>query len=324
MAPSQAAFWVSNTGVLMYRADAAAKRKLLWVGRDGKEIQEAAPEDTYTSVRLSPDGERALVGRADPSDLKNDLWLLDLGRGVMTKLTVDGRENGFAVWSPDGRSIAYSSERKGVVRIYRKDAASGGQEEQLTDGPYPNYVTGWSRDGRYLFASRVLGKINEIWALPADGNGSGPAAQPFLVVHNDGYLGSAVFAPDGKWMAYHSKESGRNEIYARPFVGAASIRTGKWQVSRQGGRSPRWRADGRELFYLSPDGIVTAATVRKASGSFESDAPHDLFRLTVDHDRGYDVSADGQRFLVLAPGASGTANASPLTVVVNWQAELKK
>jgi len=150
IAPSRAAFWLSDAGVLAYHTVAVAKRKLLWVGRDGKEIQEAAEEDAYGRIRLSPDGKRAIVARTDASDGKADLWLLDLGRGVRTRLTVDGRETGFAVWSPDGRSIAFSSERSGVVQIYRKDAAGGGQEEQLTDGE-PNYVTGWSRDGRYLF-----------------------------------------------------------------------------------------------------------------------------------------------------------------------------
>jgi Tol biopolymer transport system component len=320
MAPSRAAFWLSNAGVLVYHTGAAAKRKLLWIGRDGKQIQEAAPEDEYTSLRLSPDSKRALVGRRDASDGKIDLWLLDLGRAVMTRLTVDGRETGFAVWSPDGRSVAYSSERRGVVQIYRKDAASGGLEEQLTDGPEPNYVTSWSHDGHYLFSTRVRGNTNDIWALPV--KGVGPAGQkPFLAARIDSYAGSAAFSPDGKWMAYHSAESGRTEIYARPFTEAASGKTGKWQVSSQGGMSPKWRADGRELFYSTSGGIAAAA-VRTGSGNFESDAPHDLFRGPGG--REYDPSADGERFLVLAPIAAGPASASPLTVVVNWQVWLNK
>ena len=198
-----------------------------------------------------------------------------------------------------------------------------------SDGPDPNYVTGWSRDGRFLFCTRVRGNTNDIWALPS-GEG-GLESKPFLVMHIDSYAGSAAFSPDGKWMAYHSEESGRKEVYARPFAAASSLKTGKWQVSREGGVSPRWRANGAELFYLSPEGIVSAATVRTAGGYFESDAPHDLFRLPAGRergydasDRGYDASADGQRFLVLAAGAGSTANSSPLTVVVNWQAWLNK
>jgi len=331
IAPSRAAFWLSDAGVLAYHTDAIAKRKILWVGRDGREIQEAAEEDAYTRIRLLPDGKRAMVSRTDVSDGKVDLWLLDLGRGVRTRLTVDGRETGFAVWSPDGRSIAYSSERSGVVQIYRKDAAGGGQEQQLTGGPEPNYVTGWSRDGRYLLFTRNRGTAYDIWALPAGEGGSGPAAQkPFLVVQNDGYAGSAAFSPDGKWVAYHSAESGRNEIYARPFAGAASVKTGKWQVSSQGGMMPKWRADGRELFYtwnegmaMSPEVVVMAAAVRTATGSFESDAPHELFRLPGGGDASYDVSGDGQRFLVSGQVSAGTARVSPLTVVLNWQAWLK-
>jgi hypothetical protein len=138
-------------------------------------------------------------------------------------------------------------------------------------------------------------------------------------------------------MAYHSAESGRTEVYVRAFVGASQSKTSVWQVSREGGVSPRWRADGRELFYLSLEGAVSAATVRPASRDFVSDAPHELFRLTsgrrVNSDRGYDVSSDGQRFLLVAASANGAlaaasatgaASASPLIVVVNWQAWLKK
>jgi len=325
IAPSHAAFWLSDAGVLAYHVDAAVKRKMLWMGRDGKEIREAAEEDEYTSVRLSPDGKRAIVGRIEASDRKNDLWLLDLARGVMTRLTADGKATAFAVWSPDGRAVAYSSERKGVVTIYRKDVGAQ-QEEQLTNGADPSYATGWSRDGRYLFYTGPRHNGSDIWALPLGEGGSGPAAQkPFLVVQIDSYGGSAAFSPDGEWMAYHSAESGRTEIYARPFSGASSGKTGRWQVSRLGGVSPRWRADGGELYYSSPEGTVTAATVRTASGNFESDAPHDLFRLTDgDPFRGWDVSADGQRFLVLGAVTTDTVNASPLTVVLNWQAGLQK
>ena len=307
----------------VYHTDAIAKRKLLWVGRDGVESQQATAEDSYGRFRLSPDGKRAIVQRTETSDRKSDLWLLDLGRGVMTRLTVDGRQMGFVVWSPDGRSIAYSSERSGVVEIYRKDAAGGGQEEQLTSGPEPNYVTGWSRDGCYLFSTRVRGNAYEIWALPTDERGLGPAAKkPFLVVRIDSYAGSAAFSPDGKWMAYHSAESGRTEIYARPFVAAGSVNVGKWQVSSQGGMNPRWRADGKELFYVSPGGSVTAATVRTASGDLQSDVPHELFRLPGGGGGNYDASGDGQRFLVSAPVSAPTAKVS-LTVVLDWQAWLK-
>jgi Tol biopolymer transport system component len=322
-APSFAAFWLSEEGVLAYHADAAVKRKILWTGRDGKPIQEVAEEDEYMSVRLSPDGKRAIVGRIEGSRRKNDLWVLDLGRGVMTRLTDDGGETDFAVWSPDGRAVAYSSDRKGVVTIYRKDVGAQ-QEEQLSNGADPSYVTSWSRDGRYLFYTRLDPNGYDIWALPLDEAGAGPASQKaFLVVPINAYGGSAAFSPDGKWMAYHSAESGRMEIYAQPFAGAFSGTAGRWQVSRQGGGSPRWRADGAELFYLSLEGIVTAATIRTTSGNFESNVAHDLFRLAFNHDRGWDASADGQRFLVLGAATADSVRASPLTVVLNWQAGLQ-
>ncbi len=327
-APSHAAFWLSDEGVLTYHAEAAVKRRIVSVGRDGKEIRQFGEEDEYTSVRISPDGKSAIVGRIDPSNRKNDLWLLDFARGVMTRLTSDGRETGFAVWSPDGRSIAYSWEHNGVVQVFRKEVSGGGKEKQLTDGPDSSYVTAWSRDGRYFFCSRVGRNTHDIWALPAGEGGLG--SKSFLVTHIDGYGGSPTLSPDGKWVAYHSRESGRIEVYVRPFAAALSARTGKWQVSKQGAKSPRWRADGKELFYLSPGGMVSAAAVRTPSEDFGVDASHDLFQgLTSElhletPDRAWDVSADGQHFLVMAAGAAGTVNASPLTVVVNWQAWFKK
>ncbi len=325
LAPSLAAFWLSDSGLLAYHTDAISSYRMLWMRRDGTEMQEAAAEDTFARfLRLSPDGKKAMVRQTDLSDRKSDLWLHDLVRRVMTRFTNDGKETGFAVWSPDGRSIAFSSERSGVVQIYRKDVASGGHAEQLTDGTEPNYVTSWSPDGRYLLATRVRGNIYEIWAVPAKKGGSGPIAQkPFLVERIDTYAGSAAFSPDGKWVAYHSRESGRNEIYVRPFTETSAGTTSKWQVSSRGGSFPKWRVDGSELFYQSVDEIeiVMAATVRVASGRLESDAPQELFRLGAGAD--YDIDADRQRFLVLAPGITGAAKTSPLTVVLNWQAELK-
>jgi serine/threonine protein kinase len=336
MGPSAAAYWVSHDGVLAYRADSPSKRQLLWVGRDGKEIGEAAEEDEYTSVRLSPDGRKALVGRVDAVDRKNNLWLLDFSSGVMTKLTIDGKQSGFAVWSPDSRSIAYSAERNGVLQIFKRNAVSGAKEEQVTNGLDPSYVTGWSGDGSYLFCTRVQGNSHNIWALPLEGGGSA-ARKPFIAVPINAYGGSGAFSPDGKSMAHHSAVSGRVEVYVRPFAGGAPTATSVWQVSKDGGMSPRWRADGRELFYLSRDGVVSAATVRPAGSDIGFDAPQELFRLAggrrVSSDRGFDVSSDGQRFLVVAAketdaqvavSAQGAATDSPLIVVLNWQAGLKK
>lgn len=327
LAPSLAAFWISDSGVLAYHTDAIPSYRIVWTGRDGKQIQQAAAEDTYARyLRLSPDARKALVRRATPSDGRYDLWLLDIGSGIINRFTSDGKETGFGVWSPDGRIIAYSSESSGSVEIYRKDAGSGGQPEQLTSGAEPSYVTSWSRDGRYLLATRVRNGKYEIWAIPAQKQGGSATAQemkPFVAAQINAYAGSASFSPDGKWIAYHSAESGRTEIYVQAFTDytAAAGTSRKWQVSSNGGWYPKWRIDGRELFYQVVDQSIMAATVRATPESFETDPPHELFRIGPE--AYYDVTADGQRFLLLSPTTT-TTPASPLTVVLNWQADLKK
>ncbi|MEK7992511.1 MAG: protein kinase [Planctomycetota bacterium] len=313
------AFWTSDAGPLVYRkGDAGAKRNLIWISRDGKRLGEAGKQDRYRSIRLSPEGKRVAIGRDDEAGIA-DIWMLEFGRGeVMPRLTFDPGRDRYPVWSPDGRQIVYSSDRSRVWQIYRKDTGGGGQEEQLTSDPNQKYVTDWSRDGRYLLYHQSDPKTSfDLWVLALDGE-----RKPVAVLQTPFSERFAQFSPDGKWIAYQSDESGRDEVYVRAFPGSG----GQRQVSNQGGAKPKWRADGKELFYLGPNSNLLAAGIRVAGASFQSDTPRELFPIpsTTPWDYWpYDVTADGQRFLVLQPGATGQGP-DPLTVVTNWQARLKK
>ena len=306
----RAAFWASDAGLLGYRNGGAGGQKLVWMSRDGKRTEQGGM-DNYNSLRLSLDGKRVAFGRGRATA---NIWLLEFARSVLTRLTFRTKEDFYPVWSPDGRQIAFSSNRSGVFEIYRKDAGGGGQEEQLTSGPNDKLVTDWSRDGKYLLYGQSDPKTSlDLWALPLDGD-----RKPVPVLQSPFLESGGQFSSDGKWIAYHSTESGRIEVYIRAFPSSA----GKWQISNRGGFIPRWRADGKELFYVSLDLKMMAVTIRASAAGVEADTPRELFpTLVAGFNSPYDVAADGQRFLLSErPQAQGGA---PLTVVVNWQAVLK-
>ena len=207
--PIRAAFWASDAGLLVYRTgEANAKGKLLWISRDGKRLGEAGKEDRYASIRLSPDETRVAVSRFG-DDGTSDIWVLELGREVIRRLTFDPKSDGMPVWSPDGRQIAYYSDRSGVRQIYRKQADGGGQEEQLTKSPTSKIVSDWSRDGRYLlyfdYEVAALTRGRDLWALPLEGE-----RKPLAVLQTPFAEWNVQFSHDGKWIAYQSNQSGRD------------------------------------------------------------------------------------------------------------------
>jgi len=315
-----AAFWISDAGVLCYRTgeSSGGAARLIWLGRDGKRLGEAAKEDQYQSFSLSPDGSRLALAKAD-SSRNSDIWALEFGRGILTRLTFDPSFKSVPLWSPDGRQIVYQSTRDGVSRLYKKDAGGGGKEELLTSAPEQLYAMDWSRDGRFLAFDRSgAATRSDLWALPMEGD-----RKPFPVLQTPFTTRGTKFSPDGKWIVYESDESGQFEIYVRGFPSAS----GQWQVSNQGGANQFWRGDGKELYYLPPGrDKVMAVGITVEAGSIKAETPRELFSVSSPIQSGasnFGVTADGQRFLI-REGTERARVSPPLTVVTNWHELLKK
>jgi Tol biopolymer transport system component len=321
-----AAFWLSDTGLLVYRNGLAFERmKLVWRHRDGQRLGEAAPEYAYTALRLSPDGKQVAIGRREPTG-HGLLWIVDFTRGVTTRLTSNAQIEAQPVWSPNGRQVAFGSIRGGVYQIFRIELNGVNAEVQLSDGGSDKYLCDWSRDGKYLLYTQGSPGAFHIWAKPNPAIFNGEPDLPVVRTASDEVDGQ--FSPDGKWMAYSSNASGRYEIYVMSFSGNTDASVGRWQISSRGGRAPRWRGDGQELYYLTiDDNKLMAVTLRSVAGALQAETPHELFAASVPADVGdipvpYDVTADGQRFLL--EESAGNEASIPLTAVVNWQAGLKK
>jgi eukaryotic-like serine/threonine-protein kinase len=310
-------FSASQDGLLAYLEGASGgDRKLIWVDRSGKKLGEIPEADAYVSPRISPDGKRITFTL---TSFGYDVWSYDMARGVKTRLTfgsASAQANQNAVWSPDGRRIAYTSIREGKFGLYLKPSDGSGSEEVLLEGiPQSRYLSDWSPDGKVLaYQGSHQGTLSS-WMLPLSGE-----RKPYPFLPSQFTQIQASFSPDGKWVAYCSNESGELKVYVVPFPGPG----GKWQVSPGGGCAPRWRRDGKEIFYLSPDNKLMAAEVKANESSFEIGAVQPLFETrpyrTVINGS-FDVSADGQRFVIAYEAGQPTA---AITLVVNWTADLKK
>jgi Tol biopolymer transport system component/predicted Ser/Thr protein kinase len=310
---TQAGFSVSNNGTLVVRPTAPLQTELVWVDRLGKRIAVVAPPGDYGEIALSPDENRVAFSRAESA--APDIWLRDLQRRVTSRFTLNPGVDNVPIWSPDGRTVAFASDHQGGLDIYQRPSNAGGSEEPLLPlkaSPIM-FPSDWSSDGRYLTYYRTDQKTqNDVWILPLFGD-----RKPMALLHGEFNESQSQFSPDVKWIGYVSDESGSPQVYVQSFP----TLTGKWQVSTDGGTQPKWRRDGKELFYLARDRKLMAVTI-KAGGTFEADAPRPLFetRLEVgDLRQTYAVSADGNRFLLNAPIET---SAPPLTVVLNWPALL--
>ena len=308
-------FSVSGNGVLTYRqGDALSTSHLTWCDRQGKKLGTIGDTGVTSRLNLSPDGERLAFSATDLKTGNQDIWVREPRRGVARRLTFHEARDSHPVWSPDGTRIAFSSARGGAPTIYQKLANGVGEAERLFEGTGVFWPSHWSRDSRYLVYTDVSSPIN-VFALPLQGD-----REPIPITQSEFIEARGSLSPDGAWIAYHSSESGRFEIYARPFPEGE----GRWQVSTGGGRAPVWSDDGGEIFYMSANQDKVLAIPVKTGSSFEAGVPKLLFELdqSLPALSQFDVTADGQRFIMAIPSAED-GNA-PIIVVTHWQEALVK
>jgi Tol biopolymer transport system component len=291
---------------------------MVWLDRGGKQAGQVAEPGDYGPPRISPDGRRVAVAKLGPDGVNADLWVLDTA-GNATQFTATPNHAGSPVWSPDGSKIAYFSNPEGVYDIYVKPADGEGRAELFYRSALPKYPTDWSRDGRYiLFGVLSPGTKSDVWAISTADRKAAPVLD---TIYSEAV---AALSPDGKWLAFQSDQSGRNEVYVEPFAGATAGTRRRWLVSSGGGGLPRWRGDGSEMFYMTSGGRMMAVSVHPAGGDFQFDTAHMLFqtRPIPGSWNLYDVSSDGQRFLLNLP--LEWSSTAPITVVTNWTEKLKE
>jgi Tol biopolymer transport system component len=271
--------------------------RLTWFDRQGKVAGTIGDPGLYRTFTISPDGKRVAFERADPETQNRDIWVADIDSGETRRFTSDPAWEAFPTWSADGSRIIFTSNRSGVYDLYQKAANRAGQEELLYQSSEGKGPTSWSPDGKFLIYYS-LGQPTHLRLLAV----AGPAdrkATPLVDAQFNSITGR--FSPDGRWIAYSSNESGKNEISVRPFDAATGVAGNPVIVTSGGGRVPLWRGDGKEIFYLTPDGTVTAMEV-KAGATFQGGVPKPLFKAPAGV-RFWDVAPDGTRFLMPAPGA---------------------
>jgi Tol biopolymer transport system component len=307
---------VSSTGSLVYVPGGAeaAQRRLVWVDHKGLEQALAAPVRPYRNPRLSPDGQRVAVAIEEP---KQTIWLYDVARDNLTPLTYEGSVNLMGAWTPDEKRIAFLSNKEGPVNLFWQLADGSGGLQRLTTTEYTQAPSSWSPDGQLLaFYERNPTTGWDIWVLRM----SDHKALPFL--NTSANEGAPQFSPDGRWLAYVSDASGRFEMYVQPYPGPG----GKRQITTEGGTEPMWNPKGRELFYRSGNKMM--AVDIETQPSFAASKPHILFEgpylPAPAMLPNYDVSPDGQRFLMLKPAESAQGVPTQINVVLNWSEELKR
>ncbi len=312
---SQGQFSASQTGVLAYTSGGAAGNvQLTWFDRAGAMAGTMGKPGMFNWPAISPDGKIVAVDRGDLQTGLLDIWLYDLARGGDSRFTFGPATNEWPVWSPDGTRIAFNSLRDALPDVYQR-TTSGTAQDELLDKAADNRVRAddWSRDGRYIIEERPDDPKTkaDIWVLPLFGD-----KKAFNYLHSEFNERSAKLSPDGHWLAYQSDESKRNEIYVVTFP----MLGGKWQVSTGGGDRPIWSRDGKELYFIGADQKMMAVEIR-GGANFDFGMPKPLFDVRMGATAWFDVSKDG-KFLI--PSEVEAASTVPMTVVVNWQAGLKR
>jgi eukaryotic-like serine/threonine-protein kinase len=313
----------SRNGIIAYMAGTPNLRQHALFDRHGKQIAAiGAPANTEGRVALSPD-EKHMISESASAGMA-DLWITELERGTQSRFTFDSG-NIAPVWSPDGSSVVFASNRGAGgadVQVYQKLANQTGQDELVVRSENLQIPSDFTHDGRFVIVRQSSPRTGyDVFAIPMSGD-----KKPIPLVQTRFNEMEGVVSPDGRWLAYASDESGHYEIYVQPFApGGSKAPSGKWQISLGGGRDPHWRGDSRELFYVSADRKMTAVEVKTSGGGFAPGTPSALFEARIFTEgtiSRYAVSADGQRFLMAADPEASTE--APIHITVNWLAAVKK
>jgi eukaryotic-like serine/threonine-protein kinase len=310
----RALFGVSENGLLVAQTGSGvALSQPVWFDRKGKELRAVGKPDVYGNVSIAPNGKSMAASITDIASQNTDIWTYDLQRGNTKRLTFDPAQDSVPVWNPDGARLVFASNRRDFNDLYVKNSDGAQEEKNILHSDVDKFPNNWSREGKYILYTQDA----DLWFVTL------PELKGSLFLKAPSVLRNGQFSPDGKWVAYASNETGRWEIYVTSFPAPR----GKWQVSVGGGEQPRWRGDGRELFYLSPDSKVMAVPVTTGT-NFESGTPLPLFQATPRQPIPlydlfvYDVSRDGQRFLIITPVKE--AETAPMSVVLNWTTKLNQ
>jgi WD40 repeat protein len=305
-------FAVSRSGVLAYVAGARplAQRRIVMADRKGVMSTITADVNSYEDVALSPDGREIAMTVEGP---RWNIWLYHLDRGTLTRLTFDN-DNRDPLWTPDGKRVVYTSLRNGLYGLYWRPADGSGSEESLWNSKNWVFATSWSPDGRFLvFDEQDPKTAMDLWILPVGGD-----RKPYPFANTSFREWFGEFSRDGRWIAYESDESGRSEVYLRPFPGPG----GKWQVSTQGGARPEWSRDGRELFYFEGDKLMRVTV--DSSHALAVGRPELLFPCNCyDSGRYYEVTPDGKHFLLIQ-SAQPVSPVTQINLVLGWGGELER
>ncbi len=313
---AKASFSVSNNGILLYQTGNSNQTGLSITDRDGtriKTIERNEATSIFNEARFSPDEKELVVSLLDTQSGNNDIWIYGIDRGTWTRLTFDQSAQRWPIWSPDGKSIVYSSRENFSFNLYIQAADGSTPKRLLLENDNDLIASHWSSDGKYIvYDFRSPNRNEDLWILPMTGE---KEPFPFLQADFDEQQGS--FSPDGRWIVYQSDESGINEVYVRPFPGPG----GKWQISTNGGAAPRWSGDGKEVYYNVWNRTMSVGVTLGAK-SIEIGTTTELLFFNLGAAVPFvEVSGDGQRFIGLN---LENTNEAPLSLVINWPEELKK
>ena len=313
---SHSAFSASESALIAQRGSGVAVSQLTWFDRNGNQLGTVGGREIVANVALAPDGKTIAADRTDEETQDNDIWIYNLQQNTLKRLTFDSSVDSAPVFSPDGRQFIFASSRSRNFGVYIKNSDGSQPEQPLPFNAHDNadrYPSDWSRDARHILFTRAT----DLWVADA------PDWKARPLVENQGTVRNAQFSPDGKWVAYASSQTGKWEVYVTSFPDGHGI----WQVSTAGGTQPRWRGDGKELYYLSADSKIMAVPIA-GGANFNAGAPVPLFQadprvlVATSELSAYDVTRDGKRFLINTQLKN--PEAQPMTVVLNWTSLVKK